>query len=364
MAFVRPTLPEIVDRIEGDIKGALNITSILRRSFEAVFARALAGAAHIIHGHLVFISRQIFPDQAEAELLDRWGSIYGLERNAATFAVLNIDITFTAAGTVPIDTVYQRVDGVEYELVAEVTAAGAGTETGQIRAITEGSDGNFADGNVVSLQSPIANVNSDATVTSTETEGEDRESDEEYRIRIVDRIQQPPAGGTANDYIQFAKTVTGVTRAWVFPGHLGEGTVSISFVEDNEDPIIPSAAKVAEVQAAVDLRKPVTANAVVFAPIETQVDLDISIKPNTAAIRAAAETELADLFLREAQVRGAFLGVGSTSDGKVPLSKINEAISLVSGEEDHVVNSPTTDPQPPTVGGILTLGTITWQTLA
>ena len=138
----------------------------------------------------------------------------------------------------------------------------------------------------------------------------------------------------------------------------------MSFVEDDDVPIIPDAASVAAVQLAVDLQKPVTANAIVFAPIDNVTDLNISIKPNTVAVRDAVTAELEDLFLRESQVRGAFRDVTQNYDGIIPLSRINEAISIAAGEEDHVVNSPTENPQPATSGGILTLGTITFQTLA
>ena len=285
MPFQRPTLLQIIQRAEGDLKTALNIVSILRRSFLAAIARMVAGASHVLHGHMVFISKQIFPDQAEDEFARRWGSIYGIEQNPAEFAQLEIDVTFSAAGTVPALTIWQRTDSVEYVTDADIDALGAGVETGTITAKVAGDAGNHNNGEVVALQSPITNVSGDALVSSTVVEGEDQESIEAYRQRIVDRIQAPPAGGTVEDYKAFAKSVTGVTRVWVLPGYIGEGTVGVSFVEDDDVPIIPDAASVAAVQLAVDLQKPVTANAIVFAPIDNVTDLNISIKPNTVAVR-------------------------------------------------------------------------------
>lgn len=365
MAFERPTLQTIIDRVQGDIKGALGITTILRRSFLAAISRAIAGVSHVLHGHLVFISKQIFPDQAEAEFLDRWGSIYGLERNPATFTTLQIDVVFTAAATVPAGTIWQRTDGAEYETDADITATGAGTVQGNITASVEGEDSNLDNGEVVSLQSPIASVNGDATVSATVTEGEAREEDEAYRQRIVDRIQNPPAGGNANDYKQWVLEVSGTSRAWVFPGYLGEGTVSTSFLElDAGAEVIPGAAKVQEVEDYVNEQKPVTADHDTFAPIDNPIDFTIAIRPNTAAVQAAITEELEDLFSRENQVRGAYKQVGETYDGKISLSKIDEAVSLADGEEDHEIISPASTPQPATNGGILTLGTITFQTLA
>jgi len=369
MAFERPTLSALITRVEGDIKGALSISTILRRSFLGAIARAMAGLAHTLHGHMVFISKQIFPDQAEAEYLDRWGSLYGLERNPATFAELEILITFTAAGTVPVGTIFQRVDSSEYVLTEEVSATGAGTEIGVIRSSEIGESYNLEVGDAVSLQSAIANVEGDATVSDITVEGEDEETDAAYRQRLVSRIQEPPAGGTVADYKAFALSVTGVSRAWVFPAYRGEGTVDISFLElDGDLEVIPGGAKVDEVQAAIDAQKPVTANSNVFAPIENAIDFTIAISPNTAAVRAAVESEITDLFIREAEVRGAYKSTTENFTGRIPLSRINEAISLAEGEEDHVIISPAqcpvgNDPVPATNGGILTVGTVTFQTL-
>ena len=363
MAFVRPTLSAIIQRVEGDFKASLNISTVLRRSFIAAASRAIGGATHVLHGHLVFISKQIFPDQAEEEFVDRWGSIFGLPRNEAKFAQLTIEVEFAGAGIVPAGTIWQRTDGVQYETDAEIEAFAAGNVQGTITASESGDSGNHDNGEIVSLQSPVANVSGDAVVISTIIEGEDQESDESYRQRIVDRIQQPPAGGTVNDYKQFMLDVTGVTRAWVLPAHLGEGTVGLTFVEDDDDPIIPDAAKIAEVQENVDLKKPVTANAVVFAPIENQIDFNISLKPNNSAVRDAVTAEIEDLFIRESQVKGAYKSSSETYDGKIFRSRIIEAISIAAGEEAHILNEPATDPEPGTVSGILTVGTITFQTL-
>lgn len=365
MPFVRPSLQQIIDRVQGDIKGSLGITTILRRSFLAAFSRAIAGASHVLHGHLVFISRQIFPDQAEVEYLERWGSIYGLERTPAVFTQLQIDVTFTGAATVSAGTIFQRSDQVTYTVNADIVATGAGVVQGVITAEVAGSNGNLDDGQTVSLQSPIALVETDATIDSTTVEGEDEENDENFQQRIVDRIQNPPSGGTVADYKLWAIEVAGVTRAWVLPGYLGLGTVGITFVEDNDTPsIIPGTAEVEAVQDNIDLRKPVTADAVVFAPDDNSVDMTISLFPNTAEVQAAVTEELTDLFSRESQVKGAFQAVDLPAyTGIIPLSRINEAISLAQGEQDHVLVTPTLNPEPANNGGILTLGTITFQTL-
>ncbi len=371
MAFTRPTLTEIIDRIKSDYKSGLSLQTILRRSFLDVFAKAFGGASHTLHGHIDYgINTKFFPDTGDIETVTRWGTLYNLPRNEATRAELTIDVTGTTGNTLPAGTIFVRSDGVEYAVDSEVTVPASSTVSATIVATEEfaGSDANMANGDDVSLQSPISGIESDATVTATTVEGEDQETPENYRIRVLERLRFPPSGGTVTDYIAYAKTVTGVTRAWVLPNYFGQGTVGLTFVEDGNLPasIIPSSAKVDEVQEAVLPLKPVTAELTTFAPSETQMNPEIQLKPNTSDVRAAVTAELEDLISRDAEVRNAAdperVGDGITFDGKIRLSKINEAISIASGEEDHVLVSPTSDVQPAS-GGIVTLGTITFSTL-
>lgn len=361
MAFTRPSLQSLIDRVQGDIKNALGLNVILRRTVEQAFAKAIAGVAHSLHGHLIFISRQIFPDQAEQQFLERWASIYNIERVSATFTQFTASGTGTDGSIIPAGTEVERSDGASYTTDAEATVSG-GVFSVAMTAVDSGATPNVSVADQVSFVSPIAGVDSDLSVASVEVEGEDTETDESLRARVLDRIQNPPSGGTANDYIQYARSVAGVTRAWVLPGHLGVGTVGVTFVEDDEADIIPDAGKVAEVQAVVDENKPVSADATVFAPAETQVDFTIELSPNTAAVQSAVEAEIRDLFIRESQVRGAYKEVGSTFSGIIPVSKIREAISIAAGEDDNNLVSPTSDVIPDNTG-ILTVGNFTFSSL-
>lgn len=364
MAFERPTLDTLIERVQTGIKGTLNITTVVRRSFIGVISRVIAGMSHLMLGYLGFIARQVFPDTAEVEYLDRWASIWGVTRNEATFAQLDIDFTGTNGSVIPAGTTLQREDGTQYETDAEGTITG-GTVTIQVTASESGSNGDMEVGQTVSLLSPIAGVDSEATVSAIVTDADDTESDESLRERLIDRLQLPPLGGSANDYLQWAREVTGVTRAWVLPLQSGPGTVGVSFVVDNEDPIIPIPAKVTEVQDYIDFRKPVTALVTVFAPTEAEMDLDISIKPNTTEVQDSITQQLEDLVLREANLAGSYSGPGETYDGSLLLSKIRQAVSLGVGLEDYEINT-INGVAPanvvPSSGELITLGTITWQT--
>ena len=362
MPLSRPTLTELVDRAKGHIKTELGLVTVIRRTFAYALAKAVAGLSHMLHGHLVYVSRQIFPDQAEQEYITRMAAIFGIVQNAASFAQLTVQFTGTNGSVIPLGTILQRGDGLTYLTDAVLTIA-SGTASGTITAVTGGSTSNLEVNDTVSLQSPTAGVNADATVTAIVLEGEDEETDESLRERLISRMQNPPSGGTAADYIAWAREVPGVTRAWVLPGYYGSGTVGVAFVEGAGEIEIPAPAKVDEVQTYIVGKAPVTAQVTTFAPIASPLNLTIALSPNNADVQAAVLAELKDLFFRDAHVRGSYKHADATNTGKIPLSKINEAISLALGEDDHSLVSPTSDFTPPANGYVATLGTVTWQPL-
>lgn len=256
-------------------------------------------------------------------------------------------------------TTIQGVTQVDVEAIANVVS-----EDG-------GEAGNVANGEFLTILSSIAGVQSQAEVTSTIVQGEDTETIENFRVRLLQRIQEPPSGGNVNDYEQRALTVPGVTRAWVYPDFEGPstGSVGVAFVEDNESNIIPDATKIQEVQNSLDARdfRPVTAKVTAFAPTALTVDLVVQIQPNTQAVREAATQELRDLIFRDANPKGAYESPSSVYDGVLLLSKIREAISRATGEQDHVIvtinGSAPANVEPTTTGELIQLGTVTWQPL-
>jgi uncharacterized phage protein gp47/JayE len=349
MAFQRPTLPEIVTRVQADFVSRLNlVTPILRRSMVYVLSRVIAGASHLLHAHLQFLSEQIFPDQSEAEYLERQAALYGLSRLAATYAQGNVTLTGTNGSVAPTGTVLQRADGQQYVTLADGTIA-AGTATVAIQALTAGLAANASAADPLNLITPIAGISSAVVVAAGGlTNGADTESDEGLRARLLLRLQEPPLGGAVTDYVAWALSVSGVTRAWVYPMELGPGTVTVRFVTDDVDPIIPIAGKVAEVQAYIDARRPVTASVTVVAPVAVPVNFTIAVMPNTAAVKTAVESELKDLLRRDA-----FPG------GTILLSRIREAVSVAAGESDNAVTVPAANVVMST-GQIATMGVITW----
>ena len=354
MPFARPTLNELIDRVSTDIASRLPgmSYSLLRRSLAGALARAEAGAVHSLYGYLDFIAKQAIPDTAEDEYLLRWVAIWLPEgRKPATFAsgTNAVQVAGTAGKLVPTGTMFVRADGNQYKTTSDVTLVGT-TATVSVVSLTASAASNTGAGVSLTLFQPVDGISSSAIVVAPGiTGGNDQETLEALKARLIRRIQQPPQGGSAADYETWALEVPGVTRAWVKPLYLGAGTVAVFIANDNAVTApIPDAGTVAAALAYIKSKAPVTADVYVFAPTAYVVNIAAKLSPNTSATRAGGQAELADLFKREAEPAGT-----------IPISKIREAVSVTNGVNDSQVTAPVVDVVAP-AGAIPVLGTVTW----
>lgn len=357
MPFERPTLATLVARIRADFRSRLGIAGqLLRRAMADVLAATWAGAVHMLHGHLDWLSKQLFAKTAEREQLLVQASMYGLSPIPASFASGILIATGTNTTVIPQDTILVRDDGFLYRTTAPVTIL-LGVALPPVQAVVAGSDGNLATDELLTLQTPITGVNSVMTVIAPGLSGgADLEETEAFRTRFLERLQEPPQGGSEQDYIAWAKQVAGVTRVFVYPNEDGPGTVVVRFVRDNDGSgtaILPDSGEVAAVQAVLDINRPVTADVTALAPTSSAVNFNLHISPDTTANRTAVIAELTDMFFREAEPGD---GAGR---GTILLSQMLVAIGIAEGITDFDLNSPSADVVP-TLGQLLIPGTFTW----
>jgi len=365
MSLDRPTLSEIIARVESDISSAVGITTFLSRTFWRGIAKAIAGVAHLIYGFLVYLSKQLFADQSEKEYLLRQAGVYNFQKTPATYTELNVTFTGVDGKIIPIDTELQSSTGLIYTVKASVTIV-AGIAVAILKAENSGVSYNLGDGSELTFISPITDIDQTTSVDSTNVQAADIETDAAFRARFLEYLRDPPAGGKATDYIAWAKEISGVTRAWVYPLWLGTGTVGNTFVLDN-DPvsIIPGGAKITEVDDNIKEQAPVTAvpGITTFAPNEHTLDMTIKLSPNTATVQAEVTAEIEDLLLREANPKGSWKNSGETYDGKILISKLREAVSRAAGEDDNEITVPIADVEPVADNDLVILGVITFQDL-
>ena len=349
MPFNRPPLDLLIARSAASMQSRLPGTdAVLRRSLTGIVARMSAGTEHGLYGYLDWLARQLMPDTAEEEHLERWASIWGVSRKAAASG--DVSITGTPGAVLPEGTICLRSDAVRYAVVSDATVGEDGAGTAFLSAVDAGTEGNAPIGTILALASPVSGLDSQTQATDGLTGGTDEETDESLKSRLLATIQRTPMGGTQADYEQWALEVPGVTRAFVTQ-EMGRGTVTVRFMMDGTYPDgVPKDGDRQAVAAHIETVRPVTADVYVVLPVADPLNLRLRITPDTAAIRLAAEANLWAAVRRDA-----------VPGGTIFLSRLHEALSLTEKEEDHVIISPTANVTPET-GHIVVPGSIEWVT--
>lgn len=361
MPLSRPSLTEIKNRHETDIRSELGSGPFLDGSFLKSLSNANAGAFHGQYGYLETISKEALPANAVNDFLTNWAKTYGISRIAATYAAGNVIFTGENSTAIPAGTQLIGDNDIVYSTNALGTIS-SGTATIAITALAPGAAGNLAAGVTIGLLSPIAGIDNTVTVASGGlASGSDQESDISLRSRILARIQSPPHGGNQNDYEGWALSIAGIAKAWVLPFVNGAGSVNIYIVTADEDNLTPADDKITEVYDYITApsRKPITAKVAVVAPSLVETNFDIRITPDTAEVRAAVEASLKELIKRERKP-GVQVSSTTTEGYTLPISKIREAVSTAAGEVDNVVNSPSADVEFE-IGEIPIYGETTWE---
>lgn len=346
MAFDRPTLRELITQMTTDAEREAGAKQ-LRQSNLRVLPKVFAYACHGLYGFIAWILKQLFPDTAEKQFLERQASIQGIYRRAASKATGTLTVSYTEGATLPVGTIFMADDQTRYETTAEPEV---GSYTVPVQCLETGTVGNRETGQTYTLVSPVVGVDAEA-VGSEMAGGAEAESDESLRKRLLFRLQNPPRGGAKEDYIAWAEEVPGVTRAWCFPKEQGIGTVVVRFATDGmtEDGI-PTSGMVQIVSDYIAEVAPVTATPYVVAPVAKPVNFRIKdLIPDSESVRAQVEAELKSLFIKEAHPGEA-----------LKLTHIQQAISSAAGEDDYELLEPTAD-VPADSTQLLVVGEVTYE---
>lgn len=284
MAFTTPTNIDVRDAYLRDLANLNPAFDTGDDSDSWVRGSALGSAVEGIYEHQKWISRQIFPDTADPENLERHAATRGLRLkpavpSAGLFAATGTPDTLVLPGlTITVQ------DGREYVATESVIVAANGTVEIPARALVAGLGGDAAPGitGVVSLAPP----GMDSAVTVVEMiGGTERETHGSLLERYLFLLRRPPAGGNRYDYIRWALEVPGVSKAYSYPLRRGLGTIDVAITTDDG---LPSAETIAAVQAHIDSVRPVTAKGcIVIAPAEVFFDADVLIRRSGISLAAA-----------------------------------------------------------------------------
>ena len=372
MSYQEPSLQKLVARTNSDISTRLpGATPQLRRGLIPAIAYAFTKAIKALYGYMNWNYSQAVPVTALGVNLARWASMWGIYYRTPNFA--NGPIVAVGSNTSPISagSVLQDQLGNAYTTNAASVIAG-GVATIEVTAVVAGSAGNQAQGNTLTFVSPPTGVNAAVTVGSGGiTGGTDPGDDTQLLADLLTRVQQPPHGGNANDYVVWAKSnsLTGadITRAWCLPLMNGPGTVGVCIVDDTYvGANLASPTEVTDVQTYIDSVRPVTVASIVggvqvsgvtvFAAIPQPVAFAIG-GGLTSAQQATVQAALAALFLREAAPPGAVGPDNTVLDGSIGPQDMVLAIANALGSGAFNMTAPV-GTQTAAAQHILTLGAI------
>lgn len=341
MPFPRDTIQQIYTRILSGISSRVfGDSALLRRAILRVLGRVFAGAIHVCFGRIDLVTQNIlFVTTATREYLESIHAVmWGVELKPGSFASTTVRFTGVNGTSIPEDTIVQNEEGIEFGTTAIGTISAGIADIG-VQAVEAGESGNIevgVDPIYFQLVQPIDDVEDAVLLLASVTGGTDPEGTESLRARILQRIQYPPMGGSAADYVKWALEVSGVKSAWCHPLAYGPGTVATSIIAEGQDPV-PSSVLLGDVAAHIDEVKPVTADSYVESitdisnnPGSAVISYSISITPNTSDFRETIQANLEALaephkpgttFLIS-QVRGAIWASG-ISDYNINAMQVN-----------------------------------------
>jgi len=349
-----PTLKETRRLTRDYVLSQLGAKAMIPNSALRIMSDAMAGLANLTLLYLDWLAKQLLPDTAEREWLDRHGVIWLVNadgskgRKAATYASGTVQFTGNPNFVAPVGTLLLGANRVQYQTVTEALIGSGGTGTAEAVALTAGTVGNLLDGDTIGIVTPIAGIPS-AALFGDMTGGINEESDEQLRERILFRIQNPAMGGSQADYVVWAMQMPGVTRAWA-AAEQGPGTITTRFLMDDlraDSGGWPTPEDVQEVSDYIDTKRPVTVmGCYVFAPLIVYLDMTISnLSKADDATRAAIVQSLVDMLFQRA-------APGQT----IHRSWVEEAIGNAVGEDHHDLTFETA--VMPSLGHMAVLGTV------
>ena len=243
---------------------------------------AISPAAYVLAGFYLSLNQvqqQAFVQTASGQSLDYLGVLAGLTRYPASPAV-RLGVFNTA---VPMGARFSTVNG-ENSINFSVTAAESEANQYQLTAETPGTIGNEYTGPIL----PITNVPglTSAQITDILVPGDDEETDDAFRQRIISALNNRPFGGNIADYQQNIMAIDGVGAVQVYPTWNGGGTVKCSILGADYAPA--SSELVQNVQTAID--PPTSGQGMGLAPIGAQVTI---VAPTELTVNVSSPLTLA-----------------------------------------------------------------------
>lgn len=269
--------------------------------YDMAAANAIEIARVYIRANEVLLNTYV--QTARAGWLDLIGEQYGLLRDQAIKATGSVVVYGTNGVVIPEGSVFSTVVAIGQQQTAKtfVSTASAtisgGAATVAVEAVNPGASGNVGIGQITRLVTQISGV-SRVENTAATSGGSSKESDEDYRFRLLNFVQNPNGGGTKQDYIDWAEEVDNVGAVSCVPLGRGAGTVDIYVLDASmavdagvvsavQDYIAPSPANEGGGKA------PIGADVLVQSPSLININVEVTITAASGYTASAVQTSVA-----------------------------------------------------------------------
>lgn len=332
---------EILDRMLAKIPDTLD-----KRQGSIIYDALAPAAAELAQ---CYISLDVYADQtyletAVGENLDNKAKDYGITRSPAVFAQRIAEYIDTEGQPMTIDigtrwSTPVEYGGINYQVTEEI-------EKGKYILLCEvaGNIGNEYFGTLLPLD--VINNLGEAQLTEIHIAGEDAETDEHLRQRVINKLNETPFGGNIADYKQFVEAQDGIGSCLVIPVWNGGGTVKIVILTNSYE--IPTSAKIDEIQTIVDPtqnqgigygKAPIGHIVTVAAPtkIDVTIECDIAIESGyrLESMKELIEEAIKD-YVKEVQMEWANHEIVTIYIARIIASII--AIDGVANVENVLIN--------------------------
>ncbi len=269
MAFLVPTSKQKFTQYLSIFENKLNQTSPLAdKAFLRVLSAVLALEMIEVFKFAAERALQNLAITATGEDLRALGRNYNVPFSDDTNAVITANLPAVDTTIISATATFIGVNnGLRYFIQNSVIADV--TNNAEITLIAEdpGVSGNLEDGEPLTITSSIPGAEDVAVVgiiaanpSSTIVTGANAESDDDYRVKVLDEIRRIGGGGNSSDYRRWALEVSGVRRIYPYSGEpFGQGgssfppdrTIYVEVDESLDPDGIPSAGILTQVREAI-----------------------------------------------------------------------------------------------------------------
>jgi uncharacterized phage protein gp47/JayE len=155
----------------------------------------------------------------------------GVTRKQATYSIG--EVTVKGNGTIEVGDLFETKAGTQFQAIEEVIIATEGVV--KVAAVVAGDSGNVPADCITLIPITISGITEVSNASKT-YDGFDEETDESLLERYLIKIQKPATSGNVFHYLQWAREVSGVGNARIFPLWNGDNTVKIVIIDENKEP--------------------------------------------------------------------------------------------------------------------------------